>query len=156
MPSNKPTVVNESVKTDGWKDRTKRPLIVVAAALTDAAGRILLQMRRKGTDHAGLWEFPGGKIEPGEHPQSALVREIYEELGVVLGESTLTPLGFAASDGTAARPILLLLYQCREWSGEPRCLDAEAIAWVAPQDFAGLAMPPLDIDLARNALGLTM
>ena len=156
MQLNKPPVVNESVKADGWKDRTRQPLIVVAAALTDAAGRILLQMRPKGTEHAGLWEFPGGKIEPGEHPQSALVREMAEELGVVLDESALTPLGFAASDGTAARPIILLLYRCHVWSGEPRCLEAEAIAWVVPGDFASLAMPPLDIDLARNALGLTL
>jgi 8-oxo-dGTP diphosphatase len=131
-------------------------MIVVAAALTDAAGRILLQLRRKDAEHGGLWEFPGGKIEPGEHPQSALVREIAEELGVIVGESALTPLGFAASNATAARPIILLLYRCHRWSGEPSCLDAEAIAWVATQDFARLAMPPLDIDLARHALGLTM
>jgi 8-oxo-dGTP diphosphatase len=131
-------------------------LIVVAAALTDPVGRILLQLRRKSSEHGGLWEFPGGKIEPDEHPQSALVREIAEELGLIVSESALVPLGFAASDAAAARPIILLLYRCNAWTGEPECLDAEAIAWVEPQDFASLAMPPLDIDLARNALGVTM
>jgi 8-oxo-dGTP diphosphatase len=136
-------------------DLTKQPLIVVAAALVDSAGRILLQKRRSGVDHAGLWEFPGGKVEPGEHLQAALVRELAEELGVMVNESDLAPIGFATTNATAARQIVLLLYRCREWSGEPRCLDAEAIAWVPPQDVASLAMPPLDIDLARRATGLT-
>ena len=132
------------------------PMIVVAAALTDAAGRILLQKRRKGAEHGELWEFPGGKLESGEHPRSALVREIAEELAVMVNESGLVPLGFATTPSGAARPIVLLLYRCHDWLGEPRCLDAEAIAWVAPQDFVSLAMPPLDIDLARNALGITI
>ena len=129
-------------------------MIVVAVALTDGAGRILLQRRRKGAEHGGLWEFPGGKLESGEHPQSALVREIAEELAVVVNESGLVPLGFATTASGAARPIVLLLYRCHDWSGEPRCLDAEAIAWVAPQDIASLPMPPLDVDLLRNALGI--
>ena len=129
-------------------------MIVVAAALTDGAGRILLQRRRKGAEHGGLWEFPGGKLESGEHPQSALVREIAEELAVVVNESGLVPLGFATTASGATRPIVLLLYRCHDWSGEPRCLDAEAIAWVAPQDIASLPMPPLDVDLLRNALGI--
>ncbi len=131
-------------------------MIAVAAALTDGAGRILLQRRRKGAEHGGLWEFPGGKLESGEHPQSALVRELAEELAVVVNESGLVPMGFATTARDAARPIVLLLYRCHEWSGEPRCLDAEAIAWVAPQDIAHLPMPPLDIDLVRNALGITI
>ena len=130
------------------------PMIVVAAALTDRLGRILLQRRRKGAEHGGLWEFPGGKLESGEHPRSALVREIAEELGVAISESGLVPLGFATTAGDAVRPIVLLLYRCDDWSGEPRCLDAEAIAWVAPQDLASLAMLPLDIDLVRDALGI--
>ena len=136
------------------------PMIVVAAALTDGAGRILLQRRRKDAEHGGLWEFPGGKLEPGEHPRSALVREIAEELAVVIDESGLVPLGFATTArfattaSGAARPIVLLLYRCHQWSGEPRCLDAEAMAWVAPQELASLAMPPLDIDLVRDALGI--
>ena len=132
------------------------PMIVVAAALTDGAGRILLQRRRKGAEHGGLWEFPGGKLESGEHPRSALVREIAEELAVVVNESGLVPTGFAATGADAARPIVLLLFRCRAWSGEPRCLDADAIAWVAPHDIASLSMPPLDIDLVRNALGITI
>jgi len=132
----------------------KQPVLVVAAALTDAAGHILLQRRQKGAEHGGLWEFPGGKVEPGEHPRSALARELAEELAVVVNESGLAPLGFATTAGDAARPIVLLLYRCEQWSGEPRCLDAEAIAWVRPQDIAGLAMPPLDIDLVRDALGI--
>ena len=138
------------------EDLTTLPLIVVAAALTDGAGRILMQRRRKGAEHGGLWEFPGGKIELGERPQSALVREITEELGIMVAESALVPLGFAVTDATATRPVVLLLYRCREWSGKPRCLDAEAIVWAGPQDFASMAMPPLDIDLARHALGFTI
>ena len=131
-------------------------MLVVAAALTDATNRILMQKRKKSSEHGGLWEFPGGKIESGERPKSALVRELAEELGIVVDESVLLPLGFATSDARSARPIVLLLYRCHDWSGEPVCLDAEAIGWFAPAKIARLAMPPLDIDLARGALGLTI
>ena len=121
---------------------------VAAAALVDA-GRVLLQQRRQGTRHGGLWEFPGGKVEPGETPEQALVREIGEELGVRLGR--FSPLAFASDpelDPARRDPHLLLLYLCPEWQGEPRCLEGEAIAWFAPAELVDLAMPPLDVPLA--------
>lgn len=141
-------------------DLKTAPLLVVAGALTDAAGRILLQKRKKNAEHGGMWEFPGGKIEPGEHLPAALVRELAEELDIIVNESSLMPVGFSAGETRLTRPIVLLLYRCRDWSGEPRCLDADAIGWFAPDAIAhlaeDLAMPPLDCDLVRNALGLNL
>ncbi|MFM6931907.1 MAG: (deoxy)nucleoside triphosphate pyrophosphohydrolase, partial [Novosphingobium sp.] len=78
-----------------------------------------------------------------------------EELGIVIDDSALTPLGFAGAGGQSGRSIALLLYRCREWAGEPRCLEAEAIEWFAPHGFAVLPMPPLDIDLVRDVSWLT-
>ena len=118
-------------------------LTVVAAALVDGDGRVLLQRRAPGRAMAGLWEFPGGKVEPGERPEAALVREIEEELGIGVETTALTPAAFATADN-AGRHMLLLLYLCREWSGEPRALDAAALAWVRPADMAALPMPPAD------------
>lgn len=121
---------------------------VVAIALIDAKGRVLLQKRRAGGRHGGLWEFPGGKVEPGETPESALVREIAEELGIVVALADLRAEGEEAeepaphSDRTC---LVLKLYRCARWSGEPRCLDAEAIGWFTPAEAAILAVPPLDL-----------
>jgi len=128
---------------------------VVAAAMLDVEGRVLLQQRRAGGDHAGLWEFPGGKIEPGESPGEALVREIDEELGVGIDPADLVPLSFACDphDLAGLRPsTLILLYRCCKWQGEPRCLVGDALAWFAPSELAGLEMPPLDIPLAAALL----
>lgn len=119
---------------------------VVALALIDDAGRVLMQQRRIGKAHGGLWEFPGGKVEPGESLVGALVREICEELGIELSPVALEPLSFAASP---ADPHVVLLYTCRQWTGEPRCLDGEAIGWFAADALNDLAMPPLDVPLAR-------
>jgi 8-oxo-dGTP diphosphatase len=119
---------------------------VVAAALLDGEGRILLQRRPPGRAMAGLWEFPGGKVEPGERPEAALVRELAEELGIEVDGKALAPAAFASADspeGTGGH-MLLLLYLCRDWSGEPRALDAAALAWVRPADMAALPMPPAD------------
>src|SRR5687768_16354703 len=96
-------------------------LMVVAAALVDGTGQVLLQQRSPGRQMAGLWEFPGGKVEQGERPEAALVRELHEELGIVVAESDLSPIAFA-SDELGARHLLLLLYQCRIWSGTPQPL----------------------------------
>jgi 8-oxo-dGTP diphosphatase len=115
----------------------------VAAALLDGEGRILLQRRSPGRAMAGLWEFPGGKVEPGERPEAALVRELAEELGIEVDDKALTPAAFASADN-GGRHMLLLLYLCRDWSGEPRALDAAALAWVRPADMAALPMPPAD------------
>ena len=119
-------------------------LFVVAVALVDAAGRVLVQERPTGKQMAGLWEFPGGKVEPGETPEDALVRELAEELGITVAADALRPLTFA-SEPLADRHLLLLLYLCRAWDGEPQPLDAVALAWHAPSALRGLAMPPADL-----------
>ena len=119
---------------------------VVAAALIAADGRILLHQRKLGGALGGLWEFPGGKVEPGENPDSALVRELGEELGVVVDPADLAYLARASEPGN---PHVILLYTCRRWRGEPVCLTGEGIAWVAPADLLTHAMPPLDVPLAE-------
>ena len=121
-------------------------MVVVAAALVDGDGRVLLQQRLPGRTMAGLWEFPGGKVEPDERPEAALVRELAEELGVAADAAALAPAGFASADspGGSGRHMLLLLYLCREWRGEPRPLDAAALKWVRPKEMSALAMPPAD------------
>jgi 8-oxo-dGTP diphosphatase len=126
----------------------KNPTIipVVAVALVDASGRVLMQQRRIGGEHGGLWEFPGGKVEPRESLEESLCREILEELGVTLSGDALEPLSFASD---AAQPYVILFYTCREWEGEPQCLDGEAISWFTIEQIAALAMPPLDVPLAR-------
>jgi 8-oxo-dGTP diphosphatase len=118
-------------------------LPVVAAALTDPAGRLLIAQRPEGKEHAGLWEFPGGKVESGESPESALVRELREELGITISPAALDPLAFSSAPRDS-RHLLLLLYRCTIWQGEPRALDAAAVRWVLPQELAGFDMPPAD------------
>ncbi|MES2057651.1 MAG: (deoxy)nucleoside triphosphate pyrophosphohydrolase [Pseudomonadota bacterium] len=119
---------------------------VVAAALIDGAGRVLVQRRPPGKMMAGLWEFPGGKLEPGETPEAALIRELEEELGIIVSPAAIAPAAFA-SEALGERHLLLLLYICRDWSGTPCALDATAIDWVAPADLHALAMPPADLPL---------
>lgn len=119
---------------------------VVAAALIDHEGRILVQRRPAGKMMAGLWEFPGGKLEPGETPEAALVRELGEELGIMVSPAHLAPACFA-SEPLAGRHLLLLLYICREWEGAPRALDAEELLWCLPGELYGLEMPPADLPL---------
>jgi 8-oxo-dGTP diphosphatase len=117
--------------------------LVVAAALVDGRGRVLLQQRAPGRAMAGLWEFPGGKVEAGERPEAALVRELEEELGIVVEAAGLSPAAFASADNQG-RHMLLLLYLCRQWRGEPSPLDAAALQWVRPDEMAALPMPPAD------------
>ncbi len=121
-------------------------MIVVAAALVDRDGRVLLQQRPPGRQMAGLWEFPGGKIEPGERPEAALIRELREELGIETEEACLAPATFASAP-LVERHLLLLLYICRKWQGIPQPIDAAALKWVRPNQMFGLAMPPADIPL---------
>jgi len=118
-------------------------LPVVAVALTDAQGRVLIAQRPFDKEHGGLWEFPGGKIERGESPEAALVRELGEELGVTVTPEQLEPLTFSSA-GRGGRHLLLLLYRCTAWQGEPRALDAAAIRWVLPAALANYDMPPAD------------
>jgi len=119
---------------------------VVAVALIDREGRVLVQRRPAGKMLAGLWEFPGGKIEPGETPEAALVRELAEELGIVVDPAHLAPAAFASAP-LAGRHLVLLLYICRAWTGTPRPLDAEELLWCRPAELHGLAMPPADLPL---------
>lgn len=123
--------------------------VVVAAALTDADGRVLLQKRKESGAMPGLWEFPGGKIEEGETPEAALTRELREELGIETEEACLAPACFASAPN-GDRHMLLLLYVCRKWKEEPRALDASALSWVRPAQMFGLDMPPAD----RPLIGL--
>lgn len=122
------------------------PLMVVAAALVDADGRVLLQQRPPGKPMADLWEFPGGKVEPGEAPEAALVRELEEELGIRTHASCLAPATFA-SEPLGDRHLLLLLYVCRKWQGLPEARHATALQWVRPAQMYALEMPPADLPL---------
>jgi len=122
---------------------TAGALIVVAAALVDADGRLLVQQRPAGKPMAGLWEFPGGKVEPAELPEMALIRELREELGIDVEKACLAPACFA-SEPLGARHMLLLLYICRKWQGIPQAIESPAIKWARPLDLHALDMPPAD------------
>lgn len=137
------------------------PLLVVAVALVGRDGRVLVQQRPKGTMHAGLWEFPGGKVEPGESPERAAARELQEELGVGIDPASLEPAGFASgpldngndSAEGPGRSLVLLLYVCRRWIGEAASLEGGRVGWHAPETLASLDMPPLDYPLVRALEG---
>lgn len=118
-------------------------LLVVAAALIDRDGRVLVQQRPEGKALAGLWEFPGGKVEPGETPEAALVRELAEELGIATESACLAPAAFA-SEPLSGRHMILLLYACRKWRGTPEAREAAGLRWVRPVDLHALPMPPAD------------
>jgi 8-oxo-dGTP diphosphatase len=123
-------------------------LVVVALALERGDGRILMQQRPPEKAHGGLWEFPGGKVEPGETPRNAVVREINEELAIALDPATLTPACFAESTPPAGeRAIVILLYTAAVWTGDPHAVEGGACGWFTRAEIAGLAMPPLDYDL---------
>lgn len=117
-------------------------LLVVGAALIDGTGRVLVQQRPADKQHGGLWEFPGGKVEPGETPESALVRELNEELGIEVAVDALVPAGFSTGAG-----IVLLLYSARAWNGEPIATDGARLDWVAGETLGALSMPPADVPL---------
>lgn len=123
-----------------------RRVWVVAAALIDADGRVLVAQRPEGKPLAGLWEFPGGKIEPGEAPEVALVRELQEELGIDVSIACLAPLTFA-SHAYPDFHLVMLLYACRKWSGKMRSAEGQALRWVRLQELYQLPMPPADLPL---------
>ena len=128
-------------------------LFVVAAALTNGKGEILLQKRPMGAQMAGLWEFPGGKVDIGESPEAALVRELAEELGINVAAQDLVPETFA-SEPLGDRNLVLLLYRCTTWLGAPSAIYASEIQWTLPQDIADLPMPPADYPLVHKLQGL--
>ena len=124
-----------------------RPLLLVAAvALIDADGRILLAERPVGKAMAGLWEFPGGKVQALETPEQALVRELHEELGITTSVGCLSPLTFA-SHGYEAFHLLMPLYACRVWQGTPQPREGQRLVWVKPQDIRNYPLPPADVPL---------
>ncbi len=120
------------------------PLVLVAAAaLVDADGRVLLAQRPPGKSMAGLWEFPGGKVNAGETPEAALIRELTEELGVDVAASCLAPFTFA-SHSYPDFHLLMPLYVCRKWSGIPAAREGQRLAWVRPARLGDYPMPPAD------------
>lgn len=125
---------------------TESPLptvLVVAVALIDVDGRVLIAKRPQGKSLAGLWEFPGGKVEPGERPEAALIRELREELGIEVSESCLAPFVFA-SHAYDSFHLLMPLYLCRRWDGVVAAREHDALAWVKPDKLSAYPMPPAD------------
>jgi 8-oxo-dGTP diphosphatase len=118
-------------------------LLVVAVALIDRDGRVLLAERPAGKQLAGMWEFPGGKVDPGETPEAALIRELKEELGVDTEASCLSPFTFASHTYEKFH-LLMPLYVCRVWEGLPQGLEGQRLAWATPKEMAGYPMPPAD------------
>ncbi len=125
---------------------TSNLLLVVACALVDEEGRVLICQRPQGKQMAGLWEFPGGKVEPGETPEAALIRELDEELGIQVKQACLAPFVFASHNYESFH-LLMPLYLCRRWDGFVRAHEHEALAWVRPNQLADYPMPPADAPL---------
>ncbi|HBS99522.1 8-oxo-dGTP diphosphatase MutT [Salipiger marinus] len=121
-------------------------VLVSAVALIDVEGRVLLAQRPEGKSMAGLWEFPGGKVEAGETPEAALIRELHEELGIETWSSCLAPLTFA-SHAYDSFHLLMPLFACRKWQGVPQSREGQALKWVQARDLASYPMPPADIPL---------
>ncbi len=125
------------------EDAPVRMVLVVACALVDVDGRVLMAQRPEGKALAGLWEFPGGKVEAGERPEDTLVRELDEELGITVTPPCLAPLTFAGH-GYDDYHLLMRLYVCRRWEGEVRPLEGQALTWVPPVRLRDYPMPPAD------------
>ncbi len=121
-------------------------VLVSAVALIDLDGRILLAQRPEGKPMAGLWEFPGGKVEPGETPEQALIRELQEELGIDTWQSCLAPLTFASHTYDEFH-LLMPLFACRKWNGIPESKEGQALKWVRVNQLKDYPMPPADIPL---------
>jgi len=121
-------------------------LLVSAVALIDVDGRVLLAQRPEGKSMAGLWEFPGGKIEAGETPEAALIRELHEELGINTWSSCLAPLTFASHSYNNFH-LLMPLFACRKWQGTPVAKEGQTLKWVRPNNLRDYPMPPADIPL---------
>jgi 8-oxo-dGTP diphosphatase len=130
------------------------PLVLVAAvALVDADGRVLIAKRPQGKPMAGLWEFPGGKVDAGERPELALIRELKEELGIDVTEACLAPLTFA-SHSYERFHLLMPLYVCRRWNGMVTSLEGQELKWVKPNRLRDYPMPPADLPLIPHLIDL--
>jgi 8-oxo-dGTP diphosphatase len=121
-------------------------VLVAACALIDPDGRVLIAQRPPGKSMAGLWEFPGGKVEEGESPEAALIRELREELGIDVQAACLAPFTFASHTYPNFH-LLMPVYVCRRWDGIPQAIEAQAIKWVRPRDLPEFPMPPADAPL---------
>jgi 8-oxo-dGTP diphosphatase len=130
-----------------------RLVLVAACALIDPDGRILIAQRPQGKSMAGLWEFPGGKIETGERPEQSLIRELKEELGIVVKEECLAPLTFA-SHRYPDFYLLMPLYVCRRWEGFVEAREGQQLKWVRPQELRNFPMPPADEPLISHLMTL--
>lgn len=128
-------------------------VLVAACALVDADGRVLIAQRPQGKPMAGLWEFPGGKVESGERPEQTLIRELKEELGITVNEACLAPLTFA-SHGYPDFHLLMPLYVCRRWDGTVTAREAQQLAWVKPNKLRDYEMPPADVPLISHLMNL--
>lgn len=128
-------------------------LLVVACALVDPDGRVLIAQRPQGKNLAGLWEFPGGKLDPGERPEDALIRELAEELGIEVKAPCLAPLTFA-SHAYEDFHLLMPLYICRRWTGAVRARENQALKWVRPRDLRNWPMPPADEPLIPHLIDI--
>ncbi len=128
-------------------------VLVAAVALIDADGRVLLAKRPEGKSLAGLWEFPGGKVEPGERPEQALIRELKEELGIDVEASCLAPLTFA-SHAYEDFHLLMPLYVCRRWKGLVQAMERQELKWVFAKDLKNYPMPPADLPLIPHLMEL--
>ena len=129
--------------------------LVVACALVDANKRILIAQRPPGKTLAGLWEFPGGKLEPGERPEQTLIRELQEEVGITVKEACLAPLTFA-SHAYDDFHLLMPLYICRRWEGDVTAREGQSLAWVRANKLRDYKMPPADIPLIPHLIDLLM
>ena len=128
-------------------------ILVAACALVDPDGRVLLAERPAGKSMAGLWEFPGGKVEPGERPEDTLIRELKEELGITVSEACLAPLTFA-SHAYPDFHLLMPLFVCRRWEGTVTAQEAQKLVWVKPNRLRDYKMPPADEPLVAHLMAL--
>jgi len=128
-------------------------VLVAACALIDPDGRVLIAQRPAGKPMAGLWEFPGGKVEAGERPEETLIRELKEELGIVVNEACLAPLTFASHTYPDFQ-LLMPLYVCRRWDGTVTALEGQMLAWVRPNRLRDYPMPPADEPLISHLMSL--
>jgi 8-oxo-dGTP diphosphatase len=135
------------------QSKNAKVVLVAACSLIDADGRVLIAQRPAGRSMAGLWEFPGGKVEANETPEACLIRELKEELGIIVNEACLAPLTFA-SHAYPDFHLLMPLYVCRRWEGMVRAQEGQELAWVRPNQLKEFPMPPADVPLISHLTAL--